>query len=85
MTTLANIPGPWRLEASCNPLTADTYFPPAGRGEPDAKAVCGRCYVRAECLAYALDNGEPWGTWGGLTSHERRDLRASQRSTGTAA
>jgi WhiB family redox-sensing transcriptional regulator len=84
VTTLANIPGEWRLSAACNPLTADTYFPPAGRGEPDAKAVCGRCYVEAECLAYAIDNHERYGTWGGKTTHERRAMRAKAAEAGAA-
>lgn len=30
-----------------------------------AKAFCGGCPVRAECLAGALERREPWGVWGG--------------------
>jgi WhiB family redox-sensing transcriptional regulator len=30
-----------------------------------AKALCGRCPVRAACLAGALQRGEPCGVWGG--------------------
>ena len=30
-----------------------------------AKAICGRCALRAECLERALDRAEPWGVWGG--------------------
>ena len=73
-TTLADLPGEWRFDAACNPLTAYRFFPDQGKGEPDAKEVCHRCYVETECLAYALANHETWGTWGGLTSHERRAL-----------
>ena len=38
------------------------------------KAICGRCPVREACLAYALDRGERWGIWGGLTDFEREAL-----------
>ena len=26
------------------------------------------------CAAYALANREPYGTWGGLSEHDRREL-----------
>lgn len=31
-----------------------------------------RCPVRMVCLAVALDTGEPYGIWGGLTEEDRR-------------
>ncbi len=30
-----------------------------------AKALCAQCPVRRQCLATALQRGEPWGVWGG--------------------
>lgn len=39
--------------------------------EAEAKALCLRCPVRAECLQYADDNDEREGIWGGLTPQER--------------
>jgi len=39
-----------------------------------AKAECRRCPVAAECLNYALRNGEKEGIWGGLTPEERENL-----------
>lgn len=39
-----------------------------------ARAVCGGCPVRAECLHDAVISDAPGGVWGGLTSQERRRL-----------
>jgi len=30
-----------------------------------AQAICGKCALREQCLADALDREEPWGVWGG--------------------
>lgn len=30
-----------------------------------AKALCGACPIRKECLEGALAREEPWGVWGG--------------------
>lgn len=40
-----------------------------------AKQICALCPVTAECLEYALVNGENYGIWGGMTAQERTDLR----------
>lgn len=42
------------------------------------RALCRRCPVRAECLAQAMENQEPWGIWGGLTTEERAGLARRQ-------
>ena len=44
-----------------------------------AKALCGRCPVRQECLEHALHNGEDYGIWGGLTEGERREVAVLDR------
>ena len=44
--------------------------------------------MRNDCLEYALDNGEKFGIWGGLSERERRRLRRqraqSSRTIATA-
>jgi len=50
-----------------------------------AKAVCGRCPVRAACLARALADDEAFGVFGGLTTRERRALRRQTARKGAAA
>lgn len=66
---------PWRDRAECRKADADQFFP--GKGEPtkDAKRICGRCPVTAECLAFALAHDERFGVWGGLSERERRRLK----------
>jgi WhiB family redox-sensing transcriptional regulator len=43
-----------------------------------AKAICARCPVAADCLAWALGAGEPAGIWGGTTPEERRLSRRAR-------
>lgn len=37
---------------------------------------CSECPVQPECLAYALEAGEPYGVWGGTSPEDRDALRA---------
>ena len=76
----------WAELAACKDEDPELFFPisevgPGARQTSHAKAVCGRCPVRAECLGYALDNGLDHGVFGGYTAVERRQLvrTASQR------
>lgn len=40
-----------------------------------AQRLCGTCPVREACLAWALEDREPHGVWGGATVKERRRMR----------
>lgn len=42
--------------------------------EDRAKAICGVCPVRANCLDWALASEERWGIYGGMTFMERRKV-----------
>ncbi|MFF0484930.1 WhiB family transcriptional regulator [Streptomyces sp. NPDC004435] len=57
----------------CRTGNADELFV-AGAAQNRAKALCAGCPVRAECLAYALDERVEYGVWGGMTERERRAL-----------
>jgi WhiB family redox-sensing transcriptional regulator len=70
---------PWYDRAACLTTDADAFFPEKGGSTRAAKRVCRGCPVQAECLQYAIDNGERWGVWGGLSERERRRLK--QRKT----
>lgn len=65
-------PEDWPLEAKCRGMN-DALFP-EGKDQKRAKAICGGCPVRFQCLAEALDNRIEWGVWGGATERERRQL-----------
>ena len=69
--------------AACKDEDAELFFPisdvgPGARQTAQAKAVCARCPVRAECLGYALDSGLDHGIFGGTTADERRRLVRSK-------
>ena len=74
LARLAGRPGDWRDRALCAQTDPDSFFPDKGESPRPAKRVCAACEVRAECLQYALDHGERFGVWGGLSERERRTL-----------
>lgn len=49
----------------CRVGDADLWFAERPEDVEQAKDLCGQCPARAECLASALERGEPWGVWGG--------------------
>ncbi|MFI5814885.1 WhiB family transcriptional regulator [Streptomyces sp. NPDC051643] len=70
----------WRYEAACAGISTDLFFPVGNTGAAldqadEAKAICRRCPVSDECLQWALNTGQTFGVWGGLTEDERRDVR----------
>ena len=66
----------WRSAAACRSADPDLFFPISGSGRSleqvaEAKAICARCPVRCQCLAFALRTCQAYGIWGGLTEEER--------------
>ncbi len=80
MTLLAVEHPDWMLDAECTRERPELFYPePAGRSVTEAKEVCARCTVSAQCLAFALDHGElNYGVWGGLSVKERQRLVPSR-------
>ena len=72
-------------EAPCVGSTSFYYGPTADlRQEPEVerrkreaicKQMCQGCFMRLECLRYALLNKEEQGVWGGMSEDERRALK----------
>jgi WhiB family redox-sensing transcriptional regulator len=79
--TIDHIPT-WQFRAACRGEDASLFFAPGyfetreqkEAREAQAKAICARCPVRAECLEYALAIREMHGVWGGMNETERRAL-----------
>jgi hypothetical protein len=58
--------------------TPEIFFPEKSGSTKDAKGICARCEVRADCLEYALNRREHYGIWGATSSRERERI-ARQR------
>ena len=66
-------PRRWGRAAACVGEPGD-WFASGSADVSWEKAVCWTCPVRRACLAYALDAGQSFGIWGGLTAKERAVL-----------
>jgi WhiB family transcriptional regulator, redox-sensing transcriptional regulator len=63
--TLAPQPFPAATALPCHEHPADLWFAELPAQVETAKALCGGCPIREQCLAGALERAEPWGVWGG--------------------
>lgn len=75
----------WRERAACRDQDPDLFFPIGDAGPAldqidRAKAFCHRCPVVEQCLRFALQTGQDYGIWGGLTAQERRAMRQRKLS-----
>ena len=71
----------WHDFANCLGVDPDLFFPERGASTKEAKEVCRGCIVREDCLEYALQNGEKFGIWGGMSERERRRIRITRCRT----
>lgn len=70
----------------CRDYDAELWFAEQPDQVEFAKTLCGACPLRVECLAGALERGEPWGVWGGqlivsgaVVAHKRARGRPRKR------
>jgi len=75
----------WKDGANCLGVDPDLFFPERGASTREAKEVCRGCVVREDCLEFALENGEKFGIWGGMSERERRRLRRQRALARRAA
>ena len=79
-------PAIWQRQAACRGPQSDVFFPPSQTErkhdrldrERRAKAICGICPVRTQCLDYAVEIRESHGVWGGLSESERKSMLERQ-------
>jgi WhiB family redox-sensing transcriptional regulator len=68
----------WAVDALCQQVDPEMFHVEKGGTTLPAKTICGRCDVRAECLAYAMDVEDDvagrFGVFGGLGPRERKAL-----------
>lgn len=69
------------LALPCHIEDPDLWFAEDPRDLEQAKALCGYCPLRLECLNAALERQEPWGVWGGEIL-ERGTVVARKRPRG---
>ena len=72
----------WQRDGLCTePAYVDSveFFPERGESTDEAKTVCARCIVRAECLDYAITEDIDVGVWGGTSARERRILTTGRK------
>ena len=70
----------WMDLALCAEVDWAIFFPEKGESTRPAKAVCGNCEVRAECLEWALQHEDisAHGIWGGVSERDRRHLKRGE-------
>ena len=71
----------WQDDALCSQIGDQSlWFPERGESTAVAKAVCGRCPVWRDCLAFeeASRSETSHGVWGGLSVEDREAVRAGR-------
>lgn len=69
----------WQERALCAQTDPEAFFPEKGGSTREAKRICTRCEVKAQCLEFALAHDERFGIWGGLSERERRRAKREAR------
>lgn len=65
----------WQMDAPCAQTDPEIFFPEDKEDVRLAKRICKTCPVVLQCLAFAMENSETFGVWGGTTARERQILR----------
>lgn len=68
----------WRRKGACRDADPTIFFPLSYTGPglemvAEAKAVCAKCLVQAQCMTAALEKQPATGIWGAMTPDERAE------------
>jgi hypothetical protein len=72
----------WRREAACIGVDPRAFFAEgryAVEQSRSARGICATCPVQARCAEFAIQVGERYGVWGGMTQRELRQRRQRPR------
>ena len=70
----------WRLQGACRDHDDPDIWHATGNTRASrieqaaATAICGGCPVKAMCRQWSIATRQAYGTWGGMTEGERRQL-----------
>lgn len=83
----------WRSKGLCLGEDPELWFA-VGSGEATdrqiraAQRICDKCPVKTTCRDWAIENGQEYGVWGGLTEDElqaiKRKRNAAKKQPSTA-
>lgn len=76
---LAGVRPDWFDDRACIGVPTNVFYPDNRSRPIVALRICDRCPVRRQCLQRALDNGEKYGVFGGMTANQRKNLVARRR------
>lgn len=72
----------WRREAACIGVDPRAFFAEgryAVEQSRSARGICATCPVQPLCAEFAIQAGERYGVWGGMTQRELRQRRQRPR------
>ncbi|MFB8772142.1 WhiB family transcriptional regulator [Streptomyces broussonetiae] len=68
----------WLADAACAGMDTRAFFSTGRHARAQvnaARRVCAACPVRVQCGQWAIQTGEKWGVWGGMSQRQLRQRR----------
>lgn len=70
-------------DVPCLDIDPELFFPDDTARDQiaTAKAICGECHMKSECLEYAIAGRMKYGIFGGMTPSERENVQMNRWRT----